>query len=106
MDNVHIKEGSLIARIAAFVLKTHNAAIVIGNVIYIHGVHKEAFLSDKRWLLHELQHVVQYNREGVGRFIFQYIFNHIKFGYSNNPYEVEARNAETDETLLDKYKIL
>lgn len=103
---MYIKDGALIARVAAFVLKTRNAAIVIGNVIYIHGVHKEVFLSDKRWLLHELQHVVQYNREGVSRFIFQYLINHIKFGYRDNPFEVEARNAETDETLLDKYKIL
>lgn len=40
---------------------------------------------------HELCHVEQIKREGRLKFIFKYLYYNIKYGYINNPYEVEAR---------------
>ncbi len=105
MNKIRVTEGAWIAAVAAKFLHSHNAAIVFGNSIYIHGVTKQAFLEDKRWLRHELQHVVQYHRLGFVRFLFLYVMNHIRHGYRNNPLEVEARMAETDETIISRFEI-
>jgi hypothetical protein len=52
---------------------------------------------------HELTHVQQVEREGFIPFYFKYLINHLKFGYSSNPYEVEAysnqKNALTEDDL-------
>ena len=44
--------------------------------------------------LHEEQHLKQIEREGSWKFVFKYLFYLLKYGYTNNPYEVEARQAE------------
>lgn len=43
---------------------------------------------------HEERHIEQVKREGRLKFICKYLFYNIKYGYDNNPYEVEAREAE------------
>jgi len=103
---VTVIEKSFVARLASGFLKSPNAAIVFGSNIYVWGVSKEAFLVNRRWLLHELQHVAQYHRDGYTGFIGRYILNHIKYGYHNNPYEVEARAAEQNENLLKQFQLL
>lgn len=90
---------------AAIFLKSTQAAIVFANSIYVWGVSKDEFLTNRRWLLHELQHVLQYKRDGFAGFISRYILNHIKHGYYNNPYEVEARAAEENEELLKQFQL-
>lgn len=45
-------------------------------------------------LLHELAHVKQYRRYGVIGFLARYIWWSIRYGYKNNPLEVEARRYE------------
>ena len=90
----HIKENSFIARLAAIKLGSKNVAIVIGNTIHLHNTHRHEFLQDKRWLLHELKHIEQFQRYGFIRFIFLYTWESIRKGYTNNKYEIEARNAE------------
>lgn len=42
---------------------------------------------------HELCHVEQIKREGRLKFLVKYLYYNIKYGYINNPYEVEAREA-------------
>lgn len=93
-DAVRIKENSLLARIAAYKLKTKRCAIVINSTIHLHNTTKTEFMVNRKWLLHELKHVEQYQRYGVLRFIFLYLYETMKRGYRNNRFEVEAREAE------------
>jgi len=43
---------------------------------------------------HELKHIEQINNTGRFKFFFKYLYFNIKYGYKNNPYEVEARKVE------------
>lgn len=45
---------------------------------------------------HEVCHINQIKREGKFKFLFSYLFMLIKYGYDNNPYEVEAREYESN----------
>ena len=94
MINHRITENSFIARIAAWKLGTPRVAIVIGTTIYLFGATREAFLSDPRWVKHELCHVRQFSDHGFVPFIAMYLIESILNGYYNNKYEVEARMAE------------
>jgi hypothetical protein len=105
MAKVRIKENSWLARLAAKKLRFHRIAIVLGHTIYLYNVSLETFLNSKRWVIHELMHVEQYEREGWLNFAWQYIVDYVKVGYYDNKFEIEARNAETDETLLNKYDL-
>ncbi|MBX9850241.1 MAG: hypothetical protein K2X86_00610 [Cytophagaceae bacterium] len=86
-----IIEKSILARIAAFILRGKSVAIVFGKRISLSGVSKEDFLKDSRWLKHELVHIKQYERYGFFRFIFLYLIESIRKGYYNNKFEAEAR---------------
>lgn len=45
---------------------------------------------------HEQTHIQQVKKYGRIKFIFKYLYYNIKYGYYNNPFEVEARKeAET-----------
>ena len=94
MKEVRIKENSLLARIAAYKLKTKQCAIVINRTIYLHNTSRENFMANRKWLLHELKHVEQYQRYGAIRFILLYLYETVRRGYHNNRFEVEAREAE------------
>lgn len=102
---VHIRENSWLARLAAGKLGSPCAAIVWRHTIHLHGVGKANFLKDKRWVLHELQHVAQYDRLGTLPFVAQYLWQSLRKGYYDNALEQEARAADSDETLLDRYTI-
>jgi hypothetical protein len=95
-----IKEQSFIARMAAWKLKTNTVAIVIGNTIHLHNTGRPEFLQNKQWVLHELKHIEQFKQHGFFSFIFLYLWESLRHGYTNNKYEIEARVAETDEELL------
>jgi hypothetical protein len=94
MKEVRIKENSLLARIAAYKLRTKQCAIVINRTIYLHNTSRENFMANRKWLLHELKHVEQYQRYGAIRFILLYLYETVRRGYHNNRFEVEAREAE------------
>ena len=105
MHHIKIKENTLIARIAAFLLKKHRIATVINSTIFLYNASSEELTTNKKWLLHELKHVEQFRRYGTVRFLFLYLIESVRVGYSNNKFEVEARNAESDESLLGEYII-
>ena len=67
------------------------AAVTFGRTII---VHPDAQLSD-RLLKHELAHVRQWQRAPL-TFPLRYAWQHLKHGYRDNPYEVEARAAEKE----------
>lgn len=103
--NIYIREGAVIAWLAAKQLRSPKAAIVIGRTIYLHNTTKATFLNNKAWLLHELQHVAQYQQHGVIRFLVLYLYETLLQGYHNNRFEVAARAAERDESLLKQFTI-
>jgi hypothetical protein len=65
------------------------AAVTLGNTII---VHPDIQLTS-RLLRHELEHVRQWRRNPIS-FPARYVINHLRYGYHDNPYEVEARDAE------------
>lgn len=94
--NAHIKENSWIARIAAKKLRADNVAIVIGQTIHLHNVSRENFLSNPKWVKHEMRHLQQFKEHGLILFILKYLYESVKHGYYNNKYEIEARLAEEE----------
>lgn len=51
-------------------------------------------LIDEKMYKHEKCHIEQVKREGRIKFLFKYLYYNIKYGYENNPFEVEARQKE------------
>jgi hypothetical protein len=99
LEQVHIKENSFIAQIAAKKLRCRQVAIVIGNTIHLHNTSKKEFLSNLRWVRHEAIHLDQFRRYGKWRFIILYLLESVRKGYWNNRFEVEARAAELNEPI-------
>ena len=91
---IRIKENSIIARVAAWKMKSGNMAIVIGKTIHLYNVSREEFLGNQRWVKHEIEHIRQYRRYGVIPFIIRYLVESARKGYANNKYERQARAAE------------
>ena len=89
-----IKENSIIASLAARKLKSKRAAIVFGHTIHLHNISRDQFYNDERLMRHELCHVKQYEEHGFLGFLVKYLVESIKKGYTNNKFEIEARNAE------------
>lgn len=68
----------------------HAAAVTLGRTIVVHpGVRLTT-----RLLRHELAHVRQWEANPFS-FPMRYILAHVRHGYTDNPYEREARAAET-----------
>ncbi len=97
----HVKENSLLARIAARKLGSRQVALVMGRTIHLHNTSKEEFLSNSRWVRHELQHIRQFMRYGMITFLFLYLWESIRKGYYNNRFEVEARESELISSAQD-----
>ena len=100
---VNIKEDSLLARIAAKKLRAENMAIVFGKTIYLYQVCAEDFLANIPWLRHELKHVEQYQKLGFWGFLGKYLLESFRHGYQNNVLEIEARLAEMDPDILNRF---
>ncbi|MBW7839933.1 MAG: DUF4157 domain-containing protein [Chitinophagaceae bacterium] len=90
-----LKEQSWVARLAARRLKAANMAIVLGHTIHLWNVSCDTFLKNERWVRHELCHVRQFDEYGFFSFICKYLYQSIRYGYTNNKFEVEARRAES-----------
>ena len=97
---VKIKERSVLARLAAYRLKSPSVAIVFGTTICLWNVSKETFLKNERWVRHELEHVRQYQKKGFFLFLFLYLRESISNGYYKNRFEAEARRAEAREDVI------
>ncbi len=94
--DIHIKENSWLARLAAYKLRSRSVALVIGKTIHLHGTNRKSFLANAAWVKHELKHVEQYQQLGKLRFLIAYILEWFRHGYHKNKFEVEARAAEKD----------
>jgi hypothetical protein len=51
-------------------------------------------IHDSRLIRHELAHWAQAQRMGIVRWAITYLFYNVRYGYWDNPLEVEARAAE------------
>ncbi len=100
---VKIKENSWLARIAAWKLKGHGAALVFGSTIYLYNVSRKDFLDDEAWVRHELKHIEQYQQLGKLPFLWFYFIEWIQKGYYKNRFEVAARNAEKEIPAFNYY---
>jgi hypothetical protein len=103
--NYCIRENSFWARLAARRLKSEKMAMVLGKTIHLHNTSIAELQSNRRWLRHELAHVRQFRELGILRFLWCYSLEAFKNGYYLNSFEVEARAAESDESL-DNYVFL
>lgn len=101
---IKIVEKSPLARVARWVLKSQNVAMVLGKSIHLSGVSKEIFLDNRHWVAHELCHVRQFKDHGFFRFLWLYAVESFKVGYYQNKYEVEARLAGTKEAHLVSFR--
>ncbi len=72
-------------------MKADKVAMVIGNTIHLYNTSKAEFLSNKRWLRHEVAHVYQWLEHGKFRFIISYLLESFNKGYQDNRFEIEAR---------------
>lgn len=53
--------------------------------------------ENSQWLInHEQMHLQQMHRDGWLFFHLRYFYYTIRYGYWNNPYEIEARQAENN----------
>lgn len=100
---IKIKENALLARMAARALRSRSMAITLGSTIYLWNADVATFRADARWVRHELKHVEQYLRYGCIFFLLWYGWESLIHGYRNNRFEIEAREAEGEETILEAY---
>ena len=75
--------------IARVMLPRRYVAITLAS----HVLTRESWL-DERTLRHERAHVEQWRRHGLAGFLARYLWYHFRYGYSRNPFEVEARRTE------------
>jgi hypothetical protein len=94
-DGVTVRTGRWIPMIGGWLTGTVGpaAAVTLGRTIV---VHPRARLT-QRLLRHELAHCEQWRRRPL-TFPLRYAWQHLRCGYRDNPYEVEARAAERQET--------
>ena len=93
-QEIRVKENSFWARLAAKKLGSAKVAMVIGRTIHLHNTSATEFLNNERWVKHEMAHIEQYKRYGLIRFLVLYLWYSARYGYYNNPLEVEARSKE------------
>lgn len=98
---VRIRENSLLAALATRITGGRNCALVLGSTIHLHGASGSELMNDVAWLRHEICHVRQWQRDGFLPFLFRYLWFSLRKGYRQNPYEVEARQAEADADMLN-----
>lgn len=103
---VTVVENSLWAKIAAWKMNADRVAMVIGTKIHLHNVSKGEFLKNKKWVRHEVVHVLQWQRFGKIRFAFFYLLESFNKGYHYNRFEVEARLKENDATVMNGIEIV
>jgi len=88
-----LRSGRLAPWLGGRLARMHGpaAAVTLGRTIVLHP---DSPLTPELWS-HELTHVRQWQRDRL--FPFRYALATLQHGYTNNPYEVEARALATSE---------
>lgn len=86
------KYNNWFAKLLGLIFGYKRYAITLGQTAR-YSVSKEAAELSPAWIAHENRHKEQYARDGVVCFLCKYVWYLIRYGYKNNPYEVDAREA-------------
>jgi hypothetical protein len=97
---VRIKENSWLAKLAAKKLRSGKVAMVLGRTIHLFNTTRDEFLSNEKWVCHELAHVKQYEQYGALKFLLLYLYESLTKGYYDNKFEAEARSKENDPSIM------
>lgn len=92
------KYNSKIAKIFGYFNKQHLYAITIGQTAYYSC---DESLVHSKWRAHENQHKIQWARDGKLKFLFRYLYQLLKIGYTKIDYEIEAREAANGKEVRD-----
>ena len=79
------------------------SGLTLANRVYLRAEHCPIDPSNRtsvELVFHELAHVLQFRRHPF-LFPLQYLLQHLRYGYANNPAEVEARQIATN--LAEQY---
>lgn len=77
------------SRLARLALPRKYVAVTLWDHVFTRLEHLEESI-----LRHERVHVRQWKQHGPVRFAVLYVWYHLRYGYSRNPFEVEARAEE------------
>lgn len=91
-EGVVLRRGGLIPRLGGLFARVGGAAsaVTLGSTIVFDP---DAEITPEL-LAHEAEHVRQWRRDPL--FAVRYTVAHFRYGYRDNPYEVEARLAAAD----------
>lgn len=78
----------------AWFLRTFSYAAIINPFTMVCHVHESYYPPNNRLIRHENTHFEQIKRDGTVKFCFKYLWYLLRYGYENNPYELEAKKAE------------
>lgn len=70
--------------------KSEGYAITLGQTTYYSC---DIERVDGAWRAHENQHKTQWYKDGTIKFSLKYLWYSVRYGYEDNPYEVEAEQA-------------
>src|SRR5262249_15144378 len=79
------------------------SGLTLANRVYLRAEHCPIDPSNRttvELVFHELAHVLQFRRHPF-LFPFRYLLQHLRYGYTNNPAEVEARQIAAN--LAEQY---
>lgn len=93
-DDVVVRHGRWVPLLGGWLTRSRHpaAAVTLGRTIIVHP----AARLTERLVRHELAHVRQWQERPL-TFPLRYAWRHLRHGYRDNPYEVEARAAERNE---------
>ena len=57
-------------------------------------IYPKDYVTDLSLIAHERVHLKQWKQYWIVGFLPVYVYYHIRYGYKNNPLEIEARAAE------------
>ena len=84
-----------IPRLIAKIKRTKTMAVTISSTCTLYSESEEYVMQAVNWRKHEDCHKQQIKSEGWFVFMVKYAWYQIRYGYTNNPYEILARGAET-----------
>ena len=96
-------KAPIIFRVILYIFKkvgNHKYVAMVNPFTSTIYISKEALQNSKTLLIHEAIHVEQIAREGRIKFILNYLYQTLRYGYRGNKYEVEAYNEQTKRTVL------
>ena len=84
------KIAKAVIKIARLFVKGVNG-VAIWPFIFVYPSYA---VRDMSFMKHERMHIKQWKRYWILGFPFIYLYYQIRYGYKNNPLEIEARKAE------------